>query len=64
LKHKTELKKKIFYVNTKFYLLDEFVQIFLKTYNPINKIKDYFKLQNNLELVIVNEAIKTKLITS
>lgn len=61
LKHKTELKKKIFYVNTKFYLLDEFIQIFLKTYNPINKIKAFFKPQTDLELVIVNEAIKTKL---
>ena len=61
LKHRTELKKKIFFVNKKFYLLDEFIQIFLKTYNPINKIKAYFKPQKNLELVIVNEAIKTKL---
>lgn len=61
LKHKTELKKKIFYVNSKFYLLDEFIQIFLKTYNPINKIKIFFKPQKDLELVIINEAIKTKL---
>ncbi|MFK7779659.1 MAG: hypothetical protein QM490_00795 [Candidatus Gracilibacteria bacterium] len=64
LKHKSELKKKIFFVNTKFYLLDEFVQIFLKTYNPINKIKEYFKPQTNLELVIINDAIKTKLTTN
>lgn len=62
LKHKTELKKKIFFVNTKFYLIEEFTQIFLKTYNPISKIKAFFKPQTNLELVIVNEAVKTKLI--
>lgn len=61
LKHKTELKKKIFFVNTKFHLIDEFTKIFLKTYNPLNKIKDFFKLKTDLELVIVNEAIKTKL---
>lgn len=64
LKNKTELKKKIFYVNEKFYLLEEFVQIFLKTYNPIIKIKDYFKPKNNLELVIINDAIKTKLVSN
>ena len=62
LKHRTELKKKIFYVNNKFYLLDEFIKIFLKSYNPMEKIKDFFKPQVNLELVIINEALKTKLI--
>ncbi|MDD2871702.1 MAG: hypothetical protein PHS49_06980 [Candidatus Gracilibacteria bacterium] len=64
LKHKTELKKKIFYVNNKFYLLDEFIKIFVKSYNPMDKIKDFFKNQNTLELVIVNDAIKSKLITN
>lgn len=61
LKHKTELKKKIFYVNPKFYLIDEFIKIFLKSYNPLDKIKDFFKNQNDLELIIINEAIKDKL---
>jgi hypothetical protein len=61
LKHRTELKKKIFYVNNKFYLLDEFIKIFLKSYNPMEKIKEFFKPQINLELVIVNEALRTKL---
>lgn len=64
LKSRTELKKKIFFVNDKFYLLDEFMKIFLKTYNPLNKIKEYFKPLINLELVIINEAIKTKLTTN
>jgi hypothetical protein len=62
LKSREELKKKIFFVNPKFPLLDDFVNIFLKTYNPIDKIKIYFKDKNDLELVIVNEAVKTKLI--
>ena len=61
LKYRTELKKKIFYVNPKFYLINEFVQIFLKTYNPLDKIKEYFKPHTNLELIIINDAIKTKL---
>lgn len=64
LKHKTELKKKFFFINTKFYLIDEFTKIFLKTYNPLDKIKDFFKTKTDLELVIINEAIKTKLISN
>lgn len=64
LKHKTELKKKIFYINNKFYLIDEFINIFVKSYNPLDKIKDYFKTQPDLELVIINEALKTKLISN
>lgn len=63
LKNRTELKKKIFFINKKFYLIDEFVQIFIKTYNPIDKIKDYFKPKIDLELIIVNDAIKDKLTT-
>ncbi len=61
LKHKQELKKKIFSINTNFYLLNDFVSIFLKTYNPLNKIKDFFKQKNDLELIIINEAVKNKL---
>ena len=64
LKFREELKKKIFYVNPKFELLNEFINIFIKTYNPISKIKDYFKTKNDLELIIINEAIKTKLTES
>jgi len=61
LKHRTELKKKIFFVNKKFYLVDEFIQIFLKSYNPTEKIKLFFKNKADLELIIINDAIKTKL---
>ncbi|MCD5375293.1 hypothetical protein LR010_02445, partial [Candidatus Gracilibacteria bacterium] len=53
LKSKTELRKKIFFVNPKFYLLSEFQDIFLKTYNPLDEIKTYFKTQNLLEVIIV-----------
>lgn len=61
LKYKEELKKKIFYVNPRFYLVDDFVNIFLKSYNPIDKIKEFFKNKNDLELIIVNDSVKTKL---
>lgn len=64
LKHRLELKKKIFYVNTRFNLLDEFTSIFIKSYNPLDKIKEYFKYKSDLELVIVNESVKTKLLNS
>lgn len=62
LKHKTELKKKIFYLNSNFILLDEFIWVFLKVYNPMEKIKEYFKNQVDLELVIVNDSVKFKLL--
>lgn len=64
LKYKMELKKKIFFINPKFFLTPEFVNIFLKTYNPLDKIKEYFKNKNDLELIIVNESIKSKLVSN
>lgn len=62
LKHKTELKKKIFFLNSNFILLDEFIGVFIKVYNPMEKIKDYFKSKIDLELIIVNESVKFKLL--
>ncbi|MDR3150381.1 MAG: hypothetical protein LBU14_01875 [Candidatus Peribacteria bacterium] len=64
MKYKVELKKKIFYINPKFSLILEFTNIFLKSYNPMDKIKEFFRNQVGLELVIVNENIKSKLIHS
>jgi len=64
LKHRTELKKKVFFINTKFYLINEFIQIFLKTYNPMDKIKEYFKPHIELELIVINDSIKKKLTTN
>jgi hypothetical protein len=43
-------------------LKEEFKNIFLLTYNPIDKIKKYYKTQNLLELIVINESVKTKLI--
>lgn len=61
LRSRLELKKKIFYINPNFDLIMEFIEIFLKTYSPLEKVKSYFKNQGLLELIIVNESIKTKL---
>ncbi len=62
LKYRLELKKKIFYLNEKFILLNSLKDIFILTYNPIEKIKKYYKDKKLLELIVVNEAIKDKLI--
>lgn len=62
LKSKEESKKKIFYVNKNFILLDEFKSIFLKTYNPYEQIKKFFKQEELLELVIINEELSKRLI--
>ena len=62
LNFREELRKKIFFVNKNFVYTEEFTNIFLKNYNPMEKIKEYFKTQNNLEVVIVNNSVQTKLI--
>jgi hypothetical protein len=61
LKYRDELRKKIFSVNPNFYLVREFQDIFLKTYNPLEAVKKFFKTQNLLEVIIVNESLKNKL---
>ena len=60
LKHKVEAKKKYFYLNPNFPLIEEFSNIFLKMYNPIDKLKAYFKTKDNIELVVLKPSIQTK----
>ena len=60
LKSKTELKKKYFFVNPNFQLIDEFTSIFLKMYDPIEKLKNFFKNEASIELVLLRPSIKTK----
>lgn len=62
LKSKTELKKKYFYVNPNFPLIEEFTNIFIRTYNPIDKIKDFFKNEVPVELVLLRPSINTKFV--
>ena len=40
---------------------EEFKNIFLKTYNPHDTIKAFFKHQENLDLVLINEALSKRL---
>lgn len=62
LKYREELRKKIFFVNTNFLFCNELKNIFIKSYNPIESIRKFFKTQNLLEVIIVNESIKKKLV--
>jgi hypothetical protein len=61
LKSKEEAKKKYFYLNKNFFLIEEFKNIFLKAYNPYDAIKKFFKNQENLDLVIINEDLLKRL---
>ena len=61
VKYRNELRKKIFYINPYFPLLKEFQDIFLKNYNPIPLVKNFFKKQNLLEVVIINNSLAKKL---
>ncbi|MBW7954752.1 hypothetical protein H3C61_02985 [Candidatus Gracilibacteria bacterium] len=61
LKSREEAKKKYFFVNKNFILLDEFKSIFLKTYNPHESIKKFFKDQKGLNLIIINEELSKRL---
>lgn len=62
LRSRMNLKKKMFYLNENFELIDDFIAIFLKSYNPLNKIKEFFKKETLLELIIINKEVKNKLL--
>ncbi len=62
LKSKLITKKKVFYLNKNFYLLEEFKNIFVKNFDPIPKLKDYFKSHKKLELIMINESLQNRLI--
>ena len=63
LKYRMDMKKKMFYLNENFELLEDFIQIFLKSYDPIIKLKEFFKWETLLELIIINKSVQTKLIS-
>jgi DNA-binding transcriptional ArsR family regulator len=62
LKSREESKRKYFFLNKNFFLMEEFKNIFLKTYNPYNSLKSFFKTQDALELVLINEELSKRLI--
>lgn len=61
LRHKEDLKKKIFYLNPNFLLFKELKDIFIKTYDPLDKVKKFFISQKLLDLAIVNETVRNKM---
>ena len=61
LRYREELKKKIFFLNENFYLFEEFRDMFLKSYDPLEKVKTYFRWKNTLEFILVNEDLRYKL---
>lgn len=62
LKSKEDLKKKFFYVNKNFILIEEFKSIFLKTYNPYEHIKKFFSTEETLDLILINEELSKRLV--
>lgn len=60
LKSKEDNKKKIFFINKNFFLLDEFKWLFIKTYDPFESVKKYFKIQTTLDFVLVNDSISDR----
>ena len=57
LKSKLDAKKKIFYINKNFYLLEDFKNIFLKSYSPLEDIKKFLRQEKKLDLAIINEDL-------
>lgn len=62
LKFREEGKKKMFYINDNFLLLDELKYIFLKTYDPSETVKKFFSEQEWLSFVMINESLRYKII--
>lgn len=62
LRSKLDQKKKTFYLNRNFFLLDEFKNIFVKNFNPLPELKKYFKATKTLEFIMVNESLQNRLL--
>ena len=61
LKSKLISKKKTFYINKNFFLLEEFKSIFVKNFDPLPQLHKYFKKQKDLDLVMINESLQNRL---
>lgn len=58
LRSREENKKKFYYLDKHSPIFDEIVNIFLKTYDPIGPIEEFFKGRKNISLVTVSEGLK------
>ena len=63
-KYKLEAKKKIYFLNTNFELFDELKILFVKAYNPLESVKKFFLKQKWLDVVILNENLRSKMLDS
>ncbi|MCT4616966.1 MAG: hypothetical protein N4A38_02020 [Candidatus Gracilibacteria bacterium] len=57
----SENKKKFFVLNKNFALMDEFKNIFLKTYDPLQNLVKFFEAREGLDLVLINSSLSKRL---
>jgi len=58
LKSREENKKKFYNINRSSPICDELSEIFIKTYNPIEPLKSFFKGKRNLSLITIADSLK------
>ncbi|MDD5377173.1 MAG: hypothetical protein PHH16_03585 [Candidatus Gracilibacteria bacterium] len=58
LKSREENKKKFYNINRSCAIYEELSDIFIKTYNPIEPLKAFFKGKRNLSLITIADSIK------
>lgn len=57
LKSHEENKKKYYALNKTCLIYNELIEIFLKTYDVLEPVKEFFKWRKNLDLVTVSESV-------
>ena len=58
LKSREENKKKFYNINRTCPIYAELSEIFIKTYNPIEPLKEFFKGKRNLSLITIADSLK------
>lgn len=58
LKSREENKKKFYNINRNCRIYEELSEIFIKTYNPIDPLRTFFKGKRNLSLITIADSIK------
>lgn len=61
LASKLDNKRKLFYIDNKFPLIDEFREIFIKTYDPIWPIKEYLWGKLGVDFALINSSLTTRI---
>ncbi|MDD2917347.1 MAG: hypothetical protein PHH70_05905 [Candidatus Gracilibacteria bacterium] len=58
LKSREENKKKFYNINRSCAIYNELSEIFIKTYNPIDPLRDFFKGKRNLSLITIADSLR------